>query len=74
MFGTSGSDHHLAGIRFVKSIVAVNTDKHAKIFSLSNYATTSDMHKIITQMMDRLQKKPTVKNTDFLVNKFGNTV
>ncbi len=27
-FGISGSDHHLAGIRYVRSIVAVNTDKN----------------------------------------------
>ncbi|PIM96032.1 Electron transfer flavoprotein large subunit [Candidatus Hodgkinia cicadicola] len=72
-FGISGSDHHLAGIRFVKSIVAVNTDINAQIFSLSNYAIASDMYKVITKMMDWLQKN-TVKNTDFLINKFRNTV
>ncbi|PIM94867.1 Electron transfer flavoprotein large subunit [Candidatus Hodgkinia cicadicola] len=72
VFGISGSDHHLVGIRYAKTIIAVNTDKHAQIFDTANYAITSDMYKVITSMMGWLQHN-TIRNTNFLVNKFKNT-
>ncbi|PIM96048.1 electron transfer flavoprotein subunit alpha/FixB family protein [Candidatus Hodgkinia cicadicola] len=68
-FGISGSDHHLAGIRYAKTIIAVNTDKDAQIFDTANYAITSDMYKVITTMTGWLQNN-TIRNTNFSVSKF----
>ncbi|PIM95317.1 Electron transfer flavoprotein large subunit [Candidatus Hodgkinia cicadicola] len=72
-FGISGSDHHLASIKYAKIIIAVNIDRDVQILNIANYAITSDMYKVITTMTDWLQKN-TIKNTKFIVSKFGNTI
>ncbi len=50
-FGVSGSVQFLSGIRGVKKIIAVNTDRNAPIMSHAHLAIVSDMHEVLHSML-----------------------
>ncbi len=54
VFGVSGSVQFYEGVKHVKNIIAVNNDKHARIFSFSNYPFLGDMYDIVKVMIDKL--------------------
>ncbi len=60
--GIHGSMQHLAGLRGVTSIIAVNTSPHAPICRLSDMVVQGDACEFIEKLMDKLMPNPH-KNT-----------
>ncbi len=52
-FGISGTVQHLAGMKNVETIIAVNTDPEAPIFNVAHYGATVD----IFELADALEKE-----------------
>jgi electron transfer flavoprotein alpha subunit len=52
--GISGAIQHVSGITGAKTIIAVNTDPEAAIFSSANYAIHADCIEIVDQMLEAL--------------------
>lgn len=54
--GISGAVHHMAGLAGAKSIVAINTDAEAVIFSAAQFGVVGDAKKIIPAFIARLKE------------------
>lgn len=55
-FGISGIVQHTVGMDSAKTVIAVNTDRLAPIFSHADYGIVGDWEKICDQMIAALQK------------------
>ena len=52
--GVSGASHFVSGIRDVKTVIAINTDKNAPIFQFADYCVVGDLFKILPKLVDKL--------------------
>jgi len=52
--GVSGAIHFVSGIRDVKTVISINTDKEAPIFQFSDYCVVGDLFKIIPRLVEML--------------------
>ncbi|MBN2641022.1 MAG: electron transfer flavoprotein subunit alpha/FixB family protein [Victivallales bacterium] len=53
-FGVSGSIQHLAGMRTAETVVAVNTDPEAQIFSIADFGITGSLFDVIPALIGEI--------------------
>lgn len=55
-FGVSGANEFTAGIEGSKLVIAINTDRKARIFKFADLGIISDLQKIIPLMIDQVKR------------------
>lgn len=55
----SGSSQHMAGCQDSKTIIAINKDPEANIFSFAHYGVAGDYRKVVPSLLRRLREKTT---------------
>lgn len=54
--GISGAVQHLAGIGGAKTVIAINTDEKAPIFTVADYKIVGDCITVINQLLEEMDK------------------
>jgi electron transfer flavoprotein alpha subunit len=54
--GISGAVQHLTGISNAKTVVAINTDREAEIFSRADYGVVGDYKEVLPAFIERIEQ------------------
>ncbi len=54
--GISGANAHVVGMRESRTIIAINSDRHAPILKMADLAVVGDLREILPALIDRLRK------------------
>ncbi|MDG6921964.1 MAG: electron transfer flavoprotein subunit alpha/FixB family protein [Nitrososphaerota archaeon] len=57
VLGVSGASHFSSGIRDVKTVIAINSDPEAQIFSQADYCVNGDLFRIVPELVSELGSK-----------------
>jgi len=55
--GISGANAHVVGMRESRTIIAINTDRHASILKLADLAVVGDLREILPALIDRIRSR-----------------
>lgn len=55
--GISGATQHMVGMKGAKNIIAINKDRDAPIFGISDLGVVGDLHKILPRLIETIRSR-----------------